>query len=149
MTTNTAVAPSLQKHTTPWVQMHNYKQQFEKQNAWGLSMNVDIYNCDPEIIRDPKAIKRYVKELLLLIDMTPVWDTIVEHFGPQEEIPGYSMMQLIETSNITAHFADLTDTGFIDIFSCKYYDPYIAAQFTQDFFWAEYSKITPNVRVTE
>jgi len=149
MTIHTSSAPSLQKHTTPWVKMHNYKQQFEKQKAWWLSMNVDIYKCNPETIRNPDAIKQYVKELLILINMTPVWDTIVEHFGPQEEIPGYSMMQLIETSNITAHFADITDTWFIDIFSCKYYDPYIAAQFTQDFFGAEYSTITPNIRVTQ
>ena len=57
-------------------------------------------------------------------------------------------MQLIETSNITSHFDDKTDTGFLDIFSCKYYDPYEMAQFTQEFFKAQYVKVLPIIRHT-
>jgi len=32
------------------------------------------------------------------------------------------MIQLIETSLISGHFANLTNSAYIDIFSCKGYD---------------------------
>ncbi len=132
--------------TKPWEFAHDLEEQFSKWDAWWLSANIDIYNCDPKVSRDAIAIKEYLDSLIEFIDMVAVGDTHIEHFWDQETIPGYSMMQLIETSNVTAHFADLTDTWFMDIFSCKYYDPYKAAQFTQDFFRWEYTRILPSIR---
>ena len=32
---------------------------------------------------------------------------------------GYTLVQLIETSNITAHFCEETNDVYIDVFSCK------------------------------
>jgi hypothetical protein len=45
-------------------------------------------------------------------------------------------VQLIETSLISGHFANLTNAIYIDVFSCKIYDPYQAAEFTRQFFKA-------------
>ncbi len=44
------------------------------------------------------------------------------------------MVQLIETSLISAHFANLTNTTYLDVFSCKPYDPDVVAQFARDYF---------------
>jgi len=44
------------------------------------------------------------------------------------------MTQLIETSLISAHFANQTNNVYLDIFSCKYYEPEAAAQFAKNFF---------------
>lgn len=44
------------------------------------------------------------------------------HFG-EGRVAGYSMIQLIETSLISAHFADRTNAAYLDIFSGKPYDP--------------------------
>ena len=44
------------------------------------------------------------------------------------------MVQLIETSLISAHFANHTNTTYLDVFSCKPYDPDIVAEFATTFF---------------
>jgi S-adenosylmethionine/arginine decarboxylase-like enzyme len=35
---------------------------------------------------------------------------------------GYTLVQLIETSNICAHFVEETDDMYLDIFSCKKFE---------------------------
>ena len=39
------------------------------QDLWGLASAIDIYNCDPDIIRDEKEIRRFVVELCEFIDI--------------------------------------------------------------------------------
>ena len=113
------------------------EERFDELGAWGLYCSIDIHNCDPEIIRDGEMIRQYVVQLCDLIGMKRFGETQVVHFGEDERVAGYSMVQLIETSLISGHFANLTNTAYIDVFSCKYYDPQKAADFTQDFFQAK------------
>lgn len=113
------------------------EKQFVKNNIWGLLTSIDLHHCNPDTIRDSKAIKRYVDELCKLIEMKKFGETQVVNFGEDERVAGFSMTQLIETSLISGHFANLTNHAYIDIFSCKYYDPQKAADFTQDFFQAK------------
>jgi S-adenosylmethionine/arginine decarboxylase-like enzyme len=47
---------------------------------------------------------------------------------------GYTLVQLIETSNITAHFSEDTNNIFLDVFSCKDFDPEIAIDVFCEFF---------------
>jgi S-adenosylmethionine decarboxylase len=61
-------------------------------------------------------------------------ETVVVHFGDDERVAGFSMTQLIETSLISAHFANQTGSVYLDIFSCKYYEPETAAEFAKTFF---------------
>ncbi len=105
-----------------------------QEGAWGLLTSIDLESCNPDTIRDAEAIKRYVVELCELIDMKRFGETHVVHFGEDERVAGFSMFQLIETSCISAHFANATNTSYIDIFSCKCYDPKVAAEFTRKFF---------------
>ena len=60
---------------------------------------------------------------------------------------GYSAVQLIETSLISAHFVDATSDGYIDIFSCKYYRPEDALTFCKDFFEAKDVKYNYLLRI--
>jgi S-adenosylmethionine/arginine decarboxylase-like enzyme len=109
---------------------------YEVNNCWGLMSSLDAKNCSPELIRSAEAIKEYVIKLCELIKMKRFQDTLVVNFGEDEKVAGYSMVQLIETSLISGHFANLTNAAYIDVFSCKIYDPYIAAEFTREFFKA-------------
>ncbi|MGD2126980.1 MAG: S-adenosylmethionine decarboxylase [Desulfobacteraceae bacterium] len=108
---------------------------------WGVLTSLDLYECNPETIRDPEQIKRYVKELLELIDMKPFGECQVVHFGQEERVAGYSMIQLIETSLISGHFANLTNAAYIDIFSCKPYNSDQVLDFTKDFFQAQFVEV--------
>ncbi len=113
------------------------KEDYEKENIWGLLTSIDLHHCNPELIRDAGAIKRYVVELCTLIEMKRFGDTLVVNFGEDERVAGFSMTQLIETSLISGHFANKSNAAYIDIFSCKFYDPQVAADFTQEFFQAK------------
>jgi len=112
----------------------NYKQEFDTMNAWGILSSVDIHDCDPELIRSASAIKDFVAKLCDLIEMKRFGETVVVHFGEDERVAGFSMTQLIETSLISAHFANETNNVYLDIFSCKYYEPETAAEFAKNFF---------------
>jgi S-adenosylmethionine/arginine decarboxylase-like enzyme len=68
-------------------------------------------------------------------------DTKVVHFGEDEKVAGYSMVQLIETSLISGHFTNSTNNAYIDIFSCKYYNPLAVEEFTKKFFEAKEAKM--------
>lgn len=107
---------------------------YGKHRAWGMLTSLDIHDCNPEKIRCDKTITRYVDELCKLIDMKKYGDTIVVNFGEDKRVEGYSMVQLIETSCISGHFSNETNSAYIDIFSCKTYNPDIATEFTSKFF---------------
>ncbi len=117
------------------------RDKYTNEDVWGLLTSFDLHDCDPDLIRDAEAIKRYVNELCQLIEMKKFGDTQVVHFGEDEKVAGFSMIQLIETSLISGHFANQTNHAYIDIFSCKYYDPQVAADFTQEYFKAKEVKI--------
>ena len=120
-----AIRPALQEAATPW----------------GLLTSLDLYDCHPDAIRDAEKIKRYVVELCTLIEMKRFGECQVIHFGEEERVAGDSMIQLIETSLISGHFANLTNSAYIDIFSCKAYDPDKAAEFTREFFEAKFVEV--------
>src|SRR3989344_1365974 len=75
-------------------------------DAWGLHSAIDIHGCNPDTIRSADKIKQFVVELC----------------------------DLIETSLISAHFANQTNAVYLDVFSCKYYDPNVVAEFAKKFF---------------
>jgi len=102
--------------------------------AWGLACSFDIYDCNPTTIRDAEKIKRFVTELCELIEMKRFGECVVVNFGEDERVAGFSMTQLIETSLISAHFANASNTTYLDVFSCKPYDPLVVEQFAVEFF---------------
>jgi len=115
-------------------------------NVWGIASAIDIYNCDPDKIRDAEVIRRFVVKLCELIEMKRFGDTLVVHFGEDERVAGYSMVQLIETSLISAHFANLTNATYLDVFSCKPYDPETVQAFAQAYFGGTHSNLNVTLR---
>ncbi len=113
------------------------RDEFTDANAWGLLASIDLYECSPATIRDAEAIKRFVVELCERIGMRRYGECQVVHFGDDPRVSGFSMTQLIETSLISAHFANETNATYLDVFSCQYFDPEVTAQFAQEFFGAE------------
>jgi S-adenosylmethionine decarboxylase len=108
---------------------------------WGLLSCIDLYDCSPEIIRNEQNIRQFVRQLCDLIEMKRFGETQVVHFGEDDRVAGFSMTQLIETSLISAHFANLTNTTYLDVFSCKLYDPQTVADFAKEFFKAQTVKL--------
>lgn len=107
----------------------------DRKIPWGWSTSLDLKKCNYKI-RNEKDIKDYVYQLTDLIEMKRFGPCNVVYFGTGNK-SGYSMVQLIETSNITAHFCDQDNSAYIDIFSCKEYDEKEIERFTKKFFDAE------------
>lgn len=114
--------------------------------VWGIASSFDIYDCNPDTIRSAEAIKQFVLELCDLIEMKRFGETVVVHFGEDEKVAGFSMTQLIETSLISAHFANLTNTVYLDVFSCKPYDPSVVEAFATKFFGGSRCNTNVNLR---
>ena len=110
---------------------------YKKRAPWGMSMNVDLYDCKPETIRDPKKIKEFVDTLCKMIKVKRFGETTIVNFGEDERVAGFSMIQLIETSLVSGHFANQTNNVYLDIFSCKEYPPNLAAEYCKKFFGAK------------
>jgi len=113
------------------------REEYELVNAWGLHSGIDLHGCNGDIIRDADKIKQFVVELCDRIEMKRFGECTIVNFGEDERVAGFSMSQFIETSMISAHFANQTNTTYLDVFSCKYYDPYVAAEFAKEFFGAK------------
>nr|WP_319490795.1 S-adenosylmethionine decarboxylase [uncultured Desulfobacter sp.] len=47
----------------------------------------------------------------------------------------------IETSRLSAHFANQSDATHLDVFSCKAYNPEVVREFSQNYFGGKTSKI--------
>lgn len=88
---------------------------------WGYHTILDVGGCNHSKITDKENIYNFVKDLVKQIDMVPYGEPQIVKFGSGEKA-GYTLIQLIETSNISAHFVDESNAAYIDVFSCKPYD---------------------------
>ena len=113
------------------------KDEYERRGVWGILTSIDLFKCNHEILSSGEEIKRYVVELCDLIEMKRFGEPVIVRFGADPKVSGYSLAQLIETSLISGHFAELDNSIYIDIFSCKFYDQEKAVEFTKNFFEAE------------
>lgn len=103
---------------------------------WGISTCIDLYDCDLSLMQNADAIRKFVVLLCDRIKMRRYGETQVVFFGDEPRVQGFSMIQLIETSLISAHFADESQTIYLDVFSCAPYDSEDAARFAADYFKA-------------
>ncbi len=119
----------------------SWKKEYERNNPWGVLTSVDVYDCDPQVITDAKKIEHFVYKLCDVIDMKRYGECQVVHFGEDERVEGFSMTQLIETSLISGHFANASNAAYLDVFSCKFYEPREVAEFATAFFKGDHYKM--------
>ncbi|MEN8803848.1 MAG: S-adenosylmethionine decarboxylase [Thiogranum sp.] len=106
----------------------------EKSNTWGQHLILDMADCNENISRK-ESLRSFVTELVDAIDMVAYGEPIVEHFATHsQEAAGYSLVQLIETSAISAHFSDHNRDVYLDVFSCKPFDNDIVVQVADKYF---------------
>ncbi len=105
----------------------------------------DLYGCRPEYIRRPEKIREFIFKLCSAIKMKRFGEPLIKKFGAGDLL-GYSALQFIETSSITLHFDETKNRAFIEIFSCKFFDPDKAQRFCQKFLGAKKSKLRHYLR---
>jgi S-adenosylmethionine/arginine decarboxylase-like enzyme len=117
-----------------------------KSTFWGKLASIDLVGCNDRISK-PYDIRRFCNILCKKIKMKRYGPIHLKRFGVGK-LEGYSFMQFIETSSITAHFEEQQNPkkAFIDIFSCKDFDEKEAAEFCKTFFGADKVKLSVLIR---
>jgi hypothetical protein len=100
---------------------------------WGTHLVVDVARCAPHTIRCHANIHKFSAELVKKIDMVAYGPPQIVMFGTGNK-KGYTLVQLIETSNICAHFVEETNDMYLDVFSCKEFDPHVVVGVISDYF---------------
>jgi len=106
---------------------------------FGQELVLDLYECDLEKISSEESIREFVTKLCdEVIEMKRYGEALIPHFGHENPVTsGYSLVQLIETSSITAHFSEYKKSVYLNIFSCKWFDGDKAADFCAEWFGAK------------
>jgi S-adenosylmethionine/arginine decarboxylase-like enzyme len=108
-------------------------------DIFGWELILDIYQCNPTKVRSIDEIVAFIKKLCSeVLDIKLHGETWAEWFGQHRPVnTGYTVVQLVETSSVIAHFSELKNSVYLEIFSCKPYDPAVVSNFCRDFFEAE------------
>jgi S-adenosylmethionine/arginine decarboxylase-like enzyme len=93
---------------------------------WGILAAIDLDECDRERLADPETIRAFVPAVIDAIGMTAHGPLALERFG-DGELEGWSAMQFIETSSLTIHADEFSGRCYVDVFSCKAFEPELAA----------------------
>jgi S-adenosylmethionine/arginine decarboxylase-like enzyme len=105
---------------------------------WGRHRVLDCSSCDRRAVRDPDAIREFCGDLVSSIGMVAYGEPVLEHFATHlPDAAGYSLVQLIETSAVTGHFCDANGDAYLDVFSCKDFDPEVAIRVVRKHFRPE------------
>lgn len=103
---------------------------------WGFHISLDCRACDIDSIKSKENIESFTKTLVERIDMIAYGEPQVVHFGTGNKA-GYTLIQLIQTSNIAGHFCNDTGDAYLDVFSCKPFDNDIVVATAEEFFKPE------------
>ncbi len=113
---------------------------------YGIEAVVDASGCDiTKFTRE--SLNSFVIQLCKKIDMTPAldmfyWDELNGGTCDDPHLKGISAFRFIETSNITIHTLTLIKAVFINVFSCKTFNPEDLDSFVKEYFQAQKVKST-------
>ena len=103
---------------------------------WGRHCIINARKCNSLSISNPRIIELFSESMVKRIDMVAYGKPLIQYFGYDNKA-GFTLVQLIETSNITGHFCDESGDAYIDVFSCKFFDEHVARAVVQDWFKPE------------
>ncbi len=116
--------------------------------TYGFELILDLHGCNPATFTRSR-LDQYFTKLCQVIDMEKCevhfWDDVGVPIEEQQTSPqtkGTSAVCFILTSTIVVHTLDILDAVYVNIFSCKAFDPAVAAEFTENWFQAGSCKST-------
>lgn len=102
---------------------------------WGYHIMYDCSKCNKKNIKSEINIRNFLDEILQVTKMKKLGEPKFENLQiGDKNLYGFSCVQLIHTSSITAHFIDLSGNAYIDIFSCKEFDPEVVTKCIYKYF---------------
>lgn len=115
---------------------------------YGYELALDLHGCDVSTF-NRESLNQFFSELCDLIDMEKCevhfWDDAGVPLEERQTLPhtkGTSAVCFILTSTIVVHALDLLRAVYINIFSCKDFNPEAAKNFSLNWFRAQSCKDT-------
>ena len=115
---------------------------------YGWELFLDLHECNPATFTRSR-LDQYFTKLCEVIDMEKCevhfWDDVevpIEERQTSPQTKGTSAVCFILTSTIVVHTLDILEAVYVNIFSCKAFDPAVAAEFTENWFQAGSCKST-------
>jgi S-adenosylmethionine/arginine decarboxylase-like enzyme len=100
---------------------------------WGIHTILNLAVCCPASIRSSVTIQRFSDAVVKAIDMEQYGKTQIQHFGKDDKL-GFSFQTHLTTSHLCGHFAEESNSAYLDCFSCKDYDPKVVEEVARFFF---------------
>jgi S-adenosylmethionine decarboxylase len=116
-------------------------------NFWGTHLVINAAGANLKSISSHENIRDFAKDLVKRIDMIPYGPPTTVRFGSGDKA-GITLIQLIETSNITCHFVENDDnndgTGsyYMDVFSCRDFNTDDVLECCEEYFGKTRNSIT-------
>ena len=114
----------------------------EQFRSYGVELLLDLHACNSASFTRAN-IGMFFDQLCALIEMEKCevhfWDDVGVPEHEQQTEPhtkGTSAVCFILTSTIVVHTLDILKTMYVNIFSCKSFDPKLAEEFTKNWFEA-------------
>ncbi len=110
---------------------------------YGYELVLDLKGCDASTF-NRESLDLFFTELCEVIDMercvVHFWDDVGVSEEEQQTLPhtkGTSAVCFILTSSIVIHTLDILEAVYLNIFSCKPFDPDVATAFAKKWFCAK------------
>jgi len=108
-----------------------------KKTEYGQELIIDLYGCDYSVLTSREKLLQFTKEICKVIKMKPYGEPFVADFGVSlSKTRGPSLVQLIESSSVTAHYSPHWQVVCLNIFTCKNFNAEKTLKFVKEFFGA-------------
>jgi S-adenosylmethionine/arginine decarboxylase-like enzyme len=107
-------------------------QTFIAKKSWGYHLVLDLIDCNKNIDSE-EVISEFFGALISLLNMEPLSELMIKSvYEPNNN--GISAVQMITTSCIMFHGDNLHNATYIDVFSCKCFEPMVAIELCKKYF---------------
>lgn len=120
------------KASEPFEMLSDTKDPPPVEDSWGFHLLVNLSAMN-EKMDSVKDIEKFFDELIKELKMKKLTDFFsIKVHG--EDGRGISAFQMITTSHISMHFDDDHRCGYLDIFSCKNFEPKVVVNMIDKYF---------------
>ncbi len=122
----------------------SWESKFLKNNAWGLTSSIDIYDCDEELLKNQEYLKEFIAQCSEKFNLSLSSSTIPVCFSINDNISGFS--KISHDATISGHLKNDSRNIYLDVFSCNYYEPREVAEFAVEFLKAKHYRMQVSLR---
>ena len=102
---------------------------------WGYHLILDCGGCDSVKMADYANVDAWIRKLVKDIGMQPIGEPRIEYTAAEFlDKAGFTVVQVIVTSSIVAHFVDNLGQIYLDVFSCKEFSHDVVEQSMKEHF---------------